>query len=81
MSIPQSVTIRYATNLLLEGENDSFVLDYCSSSPNIVNGDVVGQVFKARVFTKSDLTDTVAFATTPRLAVKRALEKHGVAFI
>lgn len=81
MSLPQNVTIRYATNLLNEGANDTFELDAVAQMVNKVpGGDIVGFYYEAAVKIKTDFETQKAAGATPRQAVKRALEKHGVTF-
>ena len=80
MSLPQSVTRRYASNLLLEGSNDVFAIEQISEQPHVVGGDRVGYFYMARVKTQADFTVREAAGATPRQAVERALEKLGVTF-
>lgn len=80
MSLPQAVTNKYTHNLILTGSNDVFAVDFVQSEPNVVNGDVIGHYFAARVIFKSDQTAMRGHGATPRQAVRKALEKFGVTF-
>lgn len=81
MSLPQSVTIRYATNLLTAGKNDIFELDRVTQVPNkVAGGDIIGFYFEAHVKSRTDFESKGAAGATPVAAVKSALEKHGVTF-
>lgn len=82
MSLPQSVTIRYATNLLLEGNNDAFEVERIDQIPVIARDDEthVGYYYQATVKTSQDFSSKTAFGATPRAAVRAALEAHKVSF-
>lgn len=75
---PQSITARYISNLLHDGQNKDFVLDSLQAISNLVEEVKVGHYYKAILM---HLKDTqIGIGATPAQAVQRSLEKFGVTF-
>lgn len=81
MSLPEQVTIRYVTKLLLEGKNDVFEIERITQEVKVVEGDPLGFYFEAVVKQTADFGMKKGYGATPRQAVERALKKFGVQFI
>lgn len=77
---PQSVTERYIHRLLTRGRNDIFELESVTQRVATHDNIPVGIFFEANVKRSLGFENQVAAGATPREAVRRSLEKHGVTF-
>ena len=75
---PQNLTDRYVTNLLHHGRNATFDLSALTQCDSVVKQETVGCYYEAVV--QHLMQHESACGATPVVAVKRALEKHGVSF-
>ncbi len=80
MNIPQAVTSRYASNLLVHGSNDVFGLMAIDTHATVVNGTNLGTHYSATVATDFEPDGKIGYGATPLAAVRRALEMWGVTF-
>lgn len=81
-NIPQAVTERYVSNLIHYGRNKEFDIMNITQNNNMVGDEVVG-VYYSVLITSHEAGQQPhqrANAATLALAVRRALEKHGVTF-
>lgn len=77
---PQNVTDRYIHRLLTRGRNDTFELESLVQKIAAVDSLPVGVYFEANVKRTVGFENQSAAGATPREAVRRSLEKHGVSF-
>lgn len=84
--IPQNVTLRYATNLLLRGTNHDFTLVNAFRENTSVDGIQIGVYYKVLIKRNApdndpdSSTTQVAVGLTPVHACQRALSRFGVVF-
>lgn len=86
MNLPTAMTDTYATNLLRDGKNDLFDLIeldrkvcHAAEDPDVI----LSTYYSASVIVTPKDTEPsliTGVGPTPRAAVRRALEKHGVTF-
>jgi hypothetical protein len=78
MIAPQSVTERYVSNLLRDGQNADFTITKLESTPVIIEGVHCGLFFTAHIDAMS--AGITAVGPTPSSALRNALTKFGVTF-
>lgn len=76
----QNVTSRYSNRILLLGRNDTFELESLVQKIATVDNLPVGVYFEASIKRTVGFENCAAVGATPRQAVQRSLEKHGVTF-
>lgn len=77
-TLPQSVTSRYASNLVRDGRNRDFEIDAIVRKPALVDGHLVGHYYAATVV--HQILRAEGIGASPLQATTRALEKLGVTF-
>lgn len=78
---PQSVTERYVSNLLSNGQNKEYSINALRRQTTLVNEDFVGYHWVVTVESATAVVNPAAASgATPAQAIRRALEKLGVTF-
>jgi hypothetical protein len=79
--IPQQVTSRYVTNLLIHGHNDDFELISLEHQQALHDNIVVGSYYNVTVRQPlPDHSSEIASGVTPHQAIERVLAKFGVTY-
>lgn len=81
---PQSVTERYVSNLIHNGRNKEFDIKIITQYDAMIEEHIVGVYYRARLL-PANVADNganvrVGVGATLALAVRNALEQHGVTF-